>query len=194
LMVGVGLASFTGTLLGELLSAKPVAGAPDSEKIDYMIRLLEELVRADGLILDSMASILDRLDLISDKLVSGGGVFPASILTPWVAGDPDLIYEESLRNAGTFFTTKRVDFRRGKRLALRAENTLDQPVILQAIGNFTDSVAGATDIGLAVPCLAAGNANIGVWGDDWQPYIAVRMTIALAPTNGVLRIYSVMQE
>jgi hypothetical protein len=195
LLVGTGFGSFGGSLLAELLRAKPAAAAPDTEKLQYIIDLMEELVRADGLMLDSLGLIIDALGIISDKLVpSEGGVLPSSILTPWVAGEPDMIFEQAIRNAGTFFTTKRVDFRRGKRLALRCESSLDQPALLQTIGNFQDSIVGATDIGGAVPCLAGGSAGIGLAWDDWHPYIAVRMTIALPPTIGFLRIFSSMQE
>jgi hypothetical protein len=195
LLVGSGAGSFGGVLLAELLRGKPAQAAPDSEKLQYIIDLLEELVKGDGLILDSMGNIVDALQNISDRLTGGEpGAIPSSILTPWVATEPDMIFEQAIRNAGVFFTTKRVDYRRGKRLALRCESSLDQPALLQTIGNFQDSIAGATDIGFAVPCLAGGSAGIGLAWDDWHPYIAVRMTIALPPTIGFLRIFSSMQE
>jgi hypothetical protein len=65
---------------------------------------------------------------------------------------------------------------------------------LQTFGNFTDTEIGATDINGPIPCLAAGNANIGLGWDDWQPYIGVRINVAVAPTMGFLRIWSAMQE
>lgn len=195
LVLGVGAGAFGGSYLAELLSRRPSEAAPDTEKLDYIIKLMEELIRQAAIVQDSLGLIVDRLGIISDKLVPGGeGALPPSILTPWVATEPELIYEEAIRNFGVFFTTKRVNFCNGKRLTLRAENTLDQPVVLQPFGNFTDSEIGATDINGPVPCLAAGNASIGLAFDDWQPYIGVRMTVALAPTVGYLRIWSVMQE
>lgn len=193
--LGVGLGSFGGSYLAELLSRKPSPEAPDTEKLNFIIELIQERIRQDGLILDSLGNILDRLDIISDKLVpSEGGVLPSSILTPWVAGEPDQIFDQAIRNAGTFFTTKRVDFRNGKRLVLRAENTLDQPVALQVTGHFQDMETGATDIGAPVACVAGGNTSIGLAWDDWHPYIAARMTIGIAPTIGFLRIWYDMQE
>jgi hypothetical protein len=177
-----------GLVLADLLRARPVQSATETEKLDYITNLMEALVKQDGVIVDDLGKILDAL-----LGITPGGL-PSSILTPWVAGDPDLIFEQAIRNPGVFFTTKRVDFRRGKRLALRAENTMDQPVILQTIGNFMDSVEQATDINGPIPCVASGNTNIGLAWDDWQPYIAIRITVAVAPTIGFLRIYSVMQE
>lgn len=186
--LGVGAGAFGGSYLAELLTRRPPEAAPDTEKLNYIIELMQELIRQDGLILGSLSNIIDALNNLQP------GVLPASILTPWVATEPDMIFEQAIRNAGTFFTTKRVDFRHGKRLALRAENTLDQPAILQPIGNFTDSIEQATDINGPIPCAAGGNTSIGLAWDDWQPYIAVRMTVAVAPTMGFLRIWSVMQE
>jgi hypothetical protein len=180
--------AFGGTFLAELLARKPSQTAPDTERLNYIADLIQELIRQDGLITQRIQDVIDALAGLAP------GVLPSSILTPWVAGDPDLIFEQAIRNAGTFFTTKRVDFRRGKRLIMRAENTLDQAVILQTIGNFQDTEVGATDIGLAVPGPANTNTSIGLAWDDWHPYIALRMTIAVAPANGFLRIYSVTQE
>lgn len=198
--IGIGLGAFGGSYLAELLARRPAEAAPDTEKLDYIIQLMQALVQQDGDILSGLGSIETILNEIKGVLagIPGGGgggvVIPSTVLTPWVATEPDLIFEQAIRNAGVFFTTKRVDFRNGKRLAIRAENTLNQPVILQAIGNFVDSELGATDINGPVPCLAGGNAGIGLGWDDWHPYIAVRMTVALAPIDGFLRIWSVKQE
>jgi hypothetical protein len=181
--------AFGGTFLAELLQKKPTVQAPDTERLNFIADLLLELIRQDGLITQGEKEILDALA----ALVPGG--IPSSILTPWVEDkDPDQIFNQAIRNPGVFFTTKRVDFRRGKRLAIRVENTLDQPLILQTFGNFTDTEIGATDINGPIPCLAAGNANIGLGWDDWQPYIGVRINVAVAPTMGFLRIWSAMQE
>jgi hypothetical protein len=180
--------AFGGTFLAELLARKPSQAAPDTERLNYIADLIQELIRQDGLITQGEQAIIEALAALVP------GVLPSSILTPWVAGEPDLIFDQAIRNPGVFFTTKRVDFRRGKRLAIRVENSLDQPLILQTFGNFTDTEQGATDIDGPVPCLAAGNANIGLGWDDWQPYIGVRITVAVAPTTGFLRIWDVMQE
>ncbi len=192
--IGIGAGAFGGSFLAELLTRRPTEAAPDTEKLDYIIQLMQALAQLDRDILSGLSGIQTILNDISDKIGVGGGVLPSSILTPWVATEPIQIFEQAIRNAGTFFTSQRVDFRNGKKIALRAENTLDQPVTLQAIGNFTDSEIGATNINGPVPCVAGGNASIGLAWDDWQPYIAVRMTVAIAPTSGFLRIWSVMQE
>lgn len=46
----------------------------------------------------------------------------------------------------------------------------------------------------ALPCTANGNISVGLAWDDWQPYIGVRVTAAVAPTAGLLSVWAVVQE
>ncbi len=180
--------AFSGVFLAELLRGKPPQGAADTEKLDYIIQLIEALGKAG-------VDMIKVLNDIKDLLAGQGGAFPSSILTPWVAKEePVLIFEQAIRNAGVFFTSRRVDFRNGKRLAIRVENTHNQGIILQSFGNFTDTEQQATNIGAPVPCAANANVSIGFAFDDWQPYIGVQITVGVAPTDGILKIYAVMQE
>ncbi|MBA7701225.1 hypothetical protein ES703_109958 [subsurface metagenome] len=76
----------------------------------------------------------------------------------------------------------------------KAESSLNQAVNLQVIGNIVDDKERATDINGALPLAANGNLSVGPAWDDWTPFIGVRITVAVAPTAGILTISAVVQE
>ncbi|GAH46214.1 unnamed protein product, partial [marine sediment metagenome] len=57
-----------------------------------------------------------------------------------------------------------------------------------------DDMELATDIDIAKTCPANDNISIGPAWDHWCPYIGVRITVAVAPTAGLLTISAVSQE
>ena len=174
-----GLGAGVGAYLGSRKGGAPAA--PPDERLDAIIALLQQLKATDDAI------------LVALKALALPGVL-GEILTPWKAQEPELIFQQAIRSAGTFFSDKMVDFRNGKRLLFKVESSLDQNVTIQVIGNHTDSFNLATNINGPLPCLANGNISIGLAFDDWHPYVGVRVTAAIAPTVGMLKIWSVMQE
>ena len=176
-----GLGAGIGTYLGSRKGGAAAAPPSEAERLDAIIALLQQLKATDDAI------------LVALKALALPGVL-GEILTPWKAQEPELIFQQAIRSAGTFFSDKMVDFRNGKRLLFKVESSLDQNVTIQVIGNHTDSFNLATNINGPLPCLANGNISIGLAFDDWHPYVGVRVTAAIAPTVGMLKIWSVMQE
>ncbi len=176
-----------GALIATLFAQRPAAAAPETEKLDYLTKLMENMLTAIGSILDAV------LKLVKAQVPAAPGVV-SSVKTPWLATEPMEIFKGAVRAAGTIFGSQMVDFRNGKRLAIKVESSLDQGVQVQVIGNFDQTEKLATDIGppLAVP--ANGNGSTGLAWDDWLPYIGVRIVVPLAPTVGILNIRAVQQE
>lgn len=170
---GAAVGSAAGVLIAELLKGKPAAAASDAAKLDYIASLLEKILAA---------------------LLGGGGGFPASFLTPWVATEKQNLLDMAIRSVGVFDSDFRVDLTRSKRLLVKVESSLDQPVTIQLYGNTDDTPLLAANIDGPVVILANGNASIGLDWDDWHPYVGVRITTAVAPTIGILNIWSVRQE
>ncbi|GAI99883.1 unnamed protein product, partial [marine sediment metagenome] len=116
------------------------------------------------------------------------------VSAPWVAKEPEQIYSSALREAGTFYSDKMVDWIRGKRLVIKVESSLDQDCDIQVIGNVADNRELAVDVGDLLTCAANSNISAGPAWDDWHPFIGVRMTLAGVPTTGILSIWAVVQE
>lgn len=173
-LVGLGIGGALGAAIAALLAARPDKAAPSDEKLDYLMDALTALLaeRAEGI---------------------APGV-EVSVSTPWIARDPEQIFESSIRSSGTFYSDKMVDFTRGKRILFKVESSLNQPVDIQLKGNIIDDFNMATDVGPSLPCTANGNISIGPAWDDWHPYIGVEITVAAAPTAGILTISAVVQE
>jgi hypothetical protein len=203
MVVGTGVAAFAGTMLGELLSARPPEGAPESAKLDYAISLVQQFVASQLELISLNKQVLSALKEIRDKPAAElAPVIPetqiqvvpvTSVRTPWIAREPEKIFDQTIRNAGVFLSDF-VDFRVGKRLLLKIESSLDQAVQVQVIGDITKSDALSVNIGLAVACPGPGQTSIGLAWDDWHPWVAVRITVLLAPTTGYVRIWQVIQD
>ncbi len=196
---GIVIGGIGGTLLGAaiaaLLAAKPAEAAPPDEKLDYLIECLTTLVPVLAQVADSNAQLITLLQqwLAAPGVPPGEGV-EVTVKTPWVAKEPEEIYRFAIATAGTFYSNKMVDWTRGKRLLVKVESSLDQDVDIQLIGNIVDDMELATDIDIAKTCPANDNISIGPAWDHWCPYIGVKITVAVAPTAGLLTISAVSQE
>lgn len=174
-----------------LLMSRPAAAAEPELKLDYLIQLLEVLVQGNASIIEYLEKIHAAQGISGEPGAPGVEVI---VITPWKAREPETIFEQPIRSAGVFFSDRMVSWVEGKRLLLKAESSLDQAVQLQAIGNVDNTRNLATNIGPAVPCPANGNASIGMAWEDWQPYVGLQITAAVAPTAGILTIRAVIQE
>lgn len=116
------------------------------------------------------------------------------VTTPWKAREPEEIYRESLREVGTFYTPKMVDWSDGKRLVLKVHSTLNQAIQITVIGNIRNSPTGIVEIGPALACDAQNDISIGLAWDDWHPFVGCKIVVSTAPTSGELEIEAVVQE
>ncbi|MBA7592226.1 hypothetical protein ES708_34404 [subsurface metagenome] len=189
---GVG-GTLIGALIATLLAAKPAAAAPPDEKIDYLIECLTALVPVLAEVAENNAQLITLLE----QWLAAQGVAPGvevTVKAPWVAKEPEVIFDRAITSAATFDADKMVNWTRGKRLVIRVESLLDEDCDIQVVGNITDSYFLATDINAPIPCLAHGHTSIGLAWDDWFPFIGVRITTAIAPTSGLLTVSVVIQE
>jgi len=134
--------------------------------------------------------VITKLEEIKVKL----GELEIKVTTPWVAKEPEEIFRQAIRTAGTFSSDKMVNWTEGKRLLLRVDSSLDQAAQIQAIGNIGNTVNGAVDINAPQPCAAGGRISIGFAWDDWHPYVGCEITVAVVPTIGTMTISAVIQE
>lgn len=180
--VGLVVGSFgLGVALAALLRGRPVAGAPSEDQIKYITELLEQIAQGN-------ITIIELLEAIKKTPLA------VTISTPWVAKDPEMIFDRAIRAAETVDADKMVDFTQGKRLVFKVESSLDQAVQIQLVGDIADSYMLATNIAGPLPCVANGNISVGLAWDDWHPFVGVRVTTAVAPTVGMLKIWAVIQE
>jgi len=154
------------------------------KKLDKLIALLEGVAPAPGW--DPVTSKLDEI-LREIKALEVA-------VTTWVAKEPEEIYRGSIRAAGAFYSDKMVNWTKGKRLLLKVDSSLNQAIQIQAIGNINNARDEAVDINGPLPCVANGKMTIGLAWDDWHPYVGVEITVAVAPTAGILTIWAVVQE
>lgn len=193
---GLVVGGIGGTVLGAaialLIAAKPAAAAPPEEKLNYLIEVLTTLVPVLAEVSERQAALIELLEQLLTAPAEEKALI--TVVAPYRAKDPEQIFSSSIRSAGTFYSDKMVDFRNGKRILFKVESSLNQAVNIQIIGNVQDSKELATDINGALPCTANGNISVGLAWDDWHPYVGVRITVAVAPTAGILTISAVVQE
>jgi len=182
-----GVGSAVGAGLALLFQARPAKAATDSEKLDYIATLLENLNTAE-------ANVLAAIKSLSLGGVPGPTEVQVAVTTPWTAKDPVTIFEQAIRNAGVFTTDDLVDYRNAKRLAFKVESTLNVGVIVQVMANFDKSWNLAVPQAMPFPVPANGNIDIGLAWDDWRCFVGVQITVAVAPASGLLRIRAVLQE
>lgn len=187
---GVGLLILGGAAgagLASVLSARPVKAAPSDDKLDYIATLLEQIGQNE---LDMIAAI----QALAQAQSSPQDV-SVSVSTPWQGRDPEIVFQQAVRNAGVMFSDRMVDFRNSKRMVFKAESSLDQNVILQLIGNISDSPNLAVPLGAPFVCPANGNADMGIGtNDDWRPFMGVQITVGIAPTLGMFTLWSTKQD
>lgn len=191
---GVGLLILGGAAgagLAAVLSARPVKAATSDEKLDYIASLLEQIGKNE---LDMIAA-LQGLETLPQDIKVSLGEMSINVSTPWVGRDPEIIFQQAIRNAGIFFSDHMVDFRNSKRMVMKAESSLDQNVILQVIGNISNTPILSVPLGAPFVCPANGNADMGIGtNDDWRPYMGVQITVGVAPTLGMLTLWSAVQD
>jgi len=179
-----GVAAGAGSFLGNLFTKRPSAAAASEDKLDHLIDVSEA-------ILNGLAQVNLYLSQISGM---EPGETPENVSNRWVARDPEVIFDQEVRQAGVIRANLMVDYSNGKRAVIKVESSLDQVADIQTIGNIIDNFDSATDIGPSIPCPANDNISIGLGWDDWHPWISVQMNLAGAPTAGRLRIAVVIQE
>jgi len=194
---GLVISGMGGAMLGviaALLLTRPAKAAPLDEKLNYLIDVLTALTQVLAQVAEGQTTLIQVLQ----QWLAAQGVAPSgmevTVLTPWVAKEPEEIFKQEILAAGDYYSNKMVDWTKGKRLVIKVESTLNQPVQIQLIGNTVDNMNLATDINAPQPCPANSNISIGPAWDDWHPYIGVRITVAVAPTAGILTIWAVIQE
>ena len=190
-----GMGAVVGTTLAMLLAAKPAEAAPPDEKLDYLMECQTAIVQLLGQLVDGNQAMIGLLQ----QLVAAAGIPPptegveVTVLTPWVAKEPEEIFSQAIPGTGTFYTDKMVDWRQGKRVYFFVQSTLNQDIQVQVIGSMTDSKEGATDIGPTKVCPASSNISVEPTWDQWCPYIGIKITVAATPA-GRLTISAVKQE
>jgi len=183
------------TVIATVLAARPVQAAPTDEKLDYLIEVLTLLVPVLAEVSERQAALIDLIEQWLAALgVPGIPGVEVTVLTPWVAKEPEEIFRQAILSDGTFYSDKMVDWTKGKRILFKVESSLNQAINIQIIGNVQDSKELATDINGPLPCTANGNISVGLAWDDWHPYVGVKITVATAPTAGILTISAVIQE
>jgi len=193
LVVGGAGGAALATAIAILVAARPARAAPTDEKLDYLIEVLTTLVPVLAEVAEGQAELIT----VMQQWLAAQGIEPGvevTIRTDWIAKEPEQVYSHAIRAAGTFYTDRMVNWTKGKRLVFKAESSLNQAVNLQVIGNIVDDRGRATDIGPALPLAANGNLSVGPAWDDWNPFIGLRITAAVAPTAGILTIWAVIQE
>jgi len=187
---GAGAGAVAAGIITSLMAARPVAAAPAEERLDYLISLLEAIAKGQVTIIE----LLEKIAPAAPTPTPPPTEVSLTVATPWIAKEPQRIFEQAIRAIGVYRTDVMINWTHGKRLLIKAESSLDQPAQLQVVGNISDTFSLATDIGGPVACLANGNASIGLAWGDWQPYIGVRITLAAAPASGLLTLWAVIQE
>jgi len=180
-------------IIATLLMTRPAKAAPLDEKLDYLIECLTTLIPVLAEVASSNAQLIELIE----QWLAAQGIEPGvkvSVSAPWVAKEPEEIFSQAILTTGTFYSDKMVDWTKGQRILFKVESTLNQAVQIQLIGNAVDDMNLATDINGPLPCTANGNISIGLAWDDWHPYVGVRITVAVAPTAGILTISEVIQE
>ena len=193
LVVGGAGGAALATAIAILVAARPARAAPTDEKLDYLIEVLTALVP----VLAQVAEGQTELITVMQQWLAAQGIEPGvevSVRTAWEAKEPEQIFSQAIRSVGTFYSDKMVNWTNGKRILFKVESSLNKVAQIQVIGNTTDSKELATDIGPEIPCTANGNISIGLAWDDWHPFVGVRITVAVAPTAGILTISEVIQE
>lgn len=142
--------------------------------------------------LDRLISVLEGLTL-GGAPGEGAGVF-GEVTDIWEAGPTREILAPVLVRAAGATNTEVIDFTRGKRLIIKVTSTLDQVTTVQVVGNIENSIIGAGNIGVALPCAAFSNITIGLGWGNWHPYIGVILTHAIPPTQGTVKVEAVIQN
>jgi len=197
LLIGAMGGTFLGVALATLLAAKPAAAATPEEKYDYLIEVLTVLMPILAEIAEGQQGLITAMQqwLAAQGIAPVEGAVEVTVSTPWVATEPQEIFNREVREAAiTLDCDRMANYIKGKRILFKVESSLDQGVQIQPVGNIEDSMTLATNIGAALPVAANGNITVGLAWDDWHPFVGVRIIIGAAPTTGRLKVEYSIQE
>ena len=196
LVVGGLGATALAVAIATLWAARPARAAPTDEKLDFLIEALTILVPVLAEVVEGQTQLVAAMQqwLAAQGIAPVDGAVEVSVKTPWIAKEPEQIFNSTIRSAGNFYTDRMVDWTKGKRIMFKAESSLNQAVTLQVIGNIVDDKARATDINGALPLAANDNLSVVLAWDDWHPFVGIEIVLAVAPTAGTLTISAVIQE
>jgi len=133
--------------------------------------------------------IVEKLEEIKNLLA----VLDIKGVISWQAGPIQQLYYEKINTAATF-SSEMMNWKEGKRVLFKATSTLDQDATIQVVGNIENSVVGSVNINAGLSCAANSAITVGLAWDDWHPYIGCQMTLATAPTKGMMKIQALIQR
>lgn len=190
-MIG-GLGVGVGLIVANLMNPKSAQAAPGTPAYSD-----SDIRQALAALLLSSQEINNKLDSLSN--IQAALQILANVPTTPLPGvdKPVALFDKVINVAsplGGINTDKLFDWKVGRRLLIKIESTLNQPVIIQVIGNVFNSFDQVVDINGPFNVLPGSNASVGLAWDDWHPYIAVNIAVGVAPTNnGRLKIYVSLQ-
>lgn len=157
------------------------------------------MLRQDTIITQQASLIAQQTEMIAylkaiSGLSPGGTEITIPGYTPESPEPTQLVQYPYTGLAPGTFTTDGIDFRKGWRLAIHVESTLNQAVTLQTIGNIFNSSGKASTIGVAVVLLPSANTTLTYNWNQWHPHIWVNSTIAVQPTAGTLTFWYTIQK
>lgn len=85
------------------------------------------------------------------------------------------------------------DCRQALRMVLVVNNTFDQQVSVAIIGNGSD----ASDSAFVIHTMDVASGDWGAYGiknEEWMPFLAVKVTPAVAPSSGTISAAAILQE
>jgi len=116
-----------------------------------------------------------------------------AVSTTWEAKPPVELFSEPINSAGTI-SSAMVSWKKGKRLFLFVDSSLNQAAQIQPVGNIKNSVLGSVNINAPLNCAANSMLSVGMAWDDWINYVGATITTIVAPTAGVITVWAVIQE
>jgi len=137
----------------------------------------------------SYGPIVEKLEEIKKLLT----VLDIKGVISWQAGPIQQLYYEKITTAATF-SSEMINWKEGKRLMIKATSTLDQDATIQVVGNIENTVIGSVNINAGLNCAANSAITVGLAWDDWHPYIGCQITLATAPTKGMMKIQALIQR
>jgi len=112
----------------------------------------------------------------------------------WTPGETkQIITALAIRNVGVF-PSSFIIWKNGKRLVIKFESSLNQPVTVQVVGDIVESLVQVSNIGLPIVVPANGRISIGLAWGDWMPFIAITAQTLIAPTTGLINAWAIEQR
>lgn len=106
----------------------------------------------------------------------------------------EIMEPRAVRSVGTHVCERMADCRAAIITIVRVESGLNQDIEIETIGNVDDTVENYTPIGTRDPCPSGDRIDIILYGDNWRPYVGIRVIAAVAPTAGLITARVINQE